>query len=65
MASTRYLCIVNRRTYQIARKGSSMLTQKAGVEVLQAVHRRRYLGDAALGGCYEAQLIAGSEVTAP
>ena len=41
MASTRYLCIVNRRRYHIARKGSSMLTQKAGVEVLQAVHHRR------------------------
>ena len=42
-----------------------MLTPKAGVGVLQAIHRRRYLGDAALRSCYEAQLIAGSEVTAP
>ena len=42
-----------------------MLTQKAGVEVLRAAHRRRYLGDAALMGCYETQLEAGSEVTAP
>lgn len=65
MASTRYLCLVNRRTDHIARKGSSMLTQKAGVEVLQAVHRRRYLGDVSLRGCYEAQLIAGFEVTTP
>lgn len=65
MASTRYLCTVNRRTYHIARTGSSMLTPKAGVGVLQAIHRRRYLGDAALRSCYEAQLIAGSEVTAP
>ena len=65
MASIRYLCTVNRRTCHIARKGSSVLTQKAGVEVLRAIHRRQYLGDAALKSCYEAQLIAGSEVTAP
>ncbi len=42
-----------------------MLTQKAGVELLRAVHRRRYLGDATLTGSYEARLIAGSEARAP
>lgn len=65
MASTRYLCTVNSRTYHMAGKGSSMLTQKAGVELLRAVHRRRYLGDATLTGSYEARLIAGSEARAP
>ena len=65
MASTRYLCTVNRRTYHMARRCSSMLTRKAGVELLRAVHRRRYLGDATLMGFYEARLTAGSEATAP
>ena len=65
MASTRYLCTVNRRTYRMAGEGSSMLTQKAGVELLQAIRHHRYLGDANPVSCYEAQLMAGSEVTVP
>lgn len=65
MALTRHLCTVNRRTYHMAVDGSSMLTQKAGVELLRAAHHHRYLGDAKPVSCYGAQLMAASEVTVP
>ena len=65
MASTRYLCTVNRRTNLMAGEGSSMLTQKAGVELLRAVHHRRYLGNPKPVSCDGARLMVGSEVKVP